>query len=47
MVRHQHGHDPYVLRKVRKRLTIAIWLVLALIVYLQHDILMRLVQNFF
>jgi hypothetical protein len=47
MVRHQNWHEPYVLRKVRKRLTIAIWLVLALIAYLQHHALMRFIENFF
>jgi len=47
MVRHQNWHDPYVLRKVRKRLTIAIWLVLALIAWLQQGMLMHLLQNLF
>lgn len=47
MVRHYNWHDPYVLRKVRKRLTIAIWLVLGLIAFLQHHALMRLFQNLF
>jgi hypothetical protein len=47
MVRHYNRHDPYVLRKVRKRLTIAIWLVLGLIAFLQHYALMRLFQNLF
>lgn len=47
MVRHQNWDDPYVLRKVRKRLTIAIWLVLALIAYLQHHVLMQILQNLF
>jgi hypothetical protein len=47
MVRHQNWHDPYVLRKVRKRLTTAIWLVLALIACLQHRVLMHIIQNLF
>ncbi len=47
MVRHQNWHDSYVLRKVRKRLTIALWLVLALIAFLQHPMLMHLMQNLF
>ena len=47
MVRHHNWHDPYVLRKVRKRLTIAIWLVLALIAWLQHPVLMHIIQHLF
>lgn len=47
MVRQQNWHDPSVLKKVRLRITIALWLVVLAIVYLQHETLLRALNYLF
>lgn len=42
MVRQHDWYDPSVLRKVRRSLTIATWLVTGLVVYLWHDAILYL-----
>ncbi|WP_162915524.1 hypothetical protein [Paraflavitalea soli] len=47
MVRHQNWHDPSVLKKVRLRVTIALWLVALAMVYLQHETILRALSYLF
>ncbi|MFT3823032.1 MAG: hypothetical protein QM731_03895 [Chitinophagaceae bacterium] len=46
MVRHYNWHDPSVLKRVRIRITISIWLITAIIIYLQHERILSLLQQF-
>lgn len=45
MVHQSDWYNPSVLKKVRRRLTIATWLVIAMIIYLQHDAVLYLLNQ--
>lgn len=47
MVSHHKWQDPSVLKKVRLRVTIALWLVVLAMVYLQHEIILRALNYLF
>jgi hypothetical protein len=47
MVRQHNWHDPSVLRKVRLRVTLALWLVVLGMVYLQHEHILRALTYLF
>ncbi|MFD2919240.1 hypothetical protein ACFS6H_05900 [Terrimonas rubra] len=47
MVKPYHGYDIILIRRLRITLTILIWIVWAIILFLQHETIIHILQSFF
>ena len=47
MVRQQDWYDPVVMKRMRRYVTITLWVVIALIITLQYNWLIPIIKSFF
>lgn len=47
MVRQQDWYDPSVISRVRKRISMLIWMIVLVMLYLNHEWIMQTIKSFF